>query len=391
MIDRFTWDEIRQLARVEDPAAVTLLMPTYESGREVRQNAVRFKNLLHRAGELLKERGVSAADRDARLSEGEKAIHDESWWQHQGSGLAWMVAGEGCHRYRLPIELPEGVFIGEQFHLRPLVPIPQHDGGFFLLAVSQNRVRLFRGNRFAMERLEPEDLPSDLLSALNIDEYVESLQQHSTAPRNVSGGMMFHGQGGAGMDVQKRDEILPFFRRIDEAFRSHFGEEHRPLVFAGVDFLFPLYKEAADYRHLVSRSVEGNPDDARPDDLQRRALEVLRPIFDKPLREAIEAYHDSVGRREAGHDPAAILQAARDGLVETLLLGEQATSWGRFDEGAQSWEVTDEAAGDSQDLGNLAAVRTLRTGGQVLVCPSTEMPEGHPLVAVYRAPVPAFE
>ena len=388
MIDNLTQDDLRKLARIEDPAAVTLLMPTFESGREVRQNAVRFKNLVTRIHDELKRSGMTPDEIEVRLCDARSLIDDNTWWQHQGRGLAWFSSREGCVRFRLPVEVEEQGILAEHFYLRPLIQVPQQNGNFFLLAVSQNRVRLFRGNRFEMELLDPDKMPSDLRSALNIDEYVESLQQHSTAPRSVSGGMMFHGHGGAGMDVQKQDEILPFFRRIDEAFCSHFGNQKLPLLFAGVDFLFPLYREASDYHWLIDRPIEGNTDESTPSKLQQLALEALAPTFARAVNEALESYHDGIGKLNAGHDASTILTAARDGLVETLLLSDADRCWGIRTDGTDGFELSEENTDGSLDLGNEATIYTLRTGGRVLMCDTERMPDRVSMAAVFRAPIP---
>ncbi len=389
MIDSITWADLRQLAEIDDPATVTLLMPTFESGRDVRQNSIRFKNLVNQLHKELKQAGFGEDQIKSRLRDASALINDDPWWQHQGRGLAWFATATETHRYRLPVELSEQLVVGKHVYLRPLIQVPQENGPFFLLAVSQNQVRLFQGNRFDMEQLHPDDLPSDLRTALNIDEFVQSIQQHSTAPPGDAGDMTFHGQGGAGMEVQKRDEILPFFRRIDRAFCAHFGEQQLPLIFAGVDFLFPLYQEVSDYKWLLDRPVEGNPDHSKPAELQKRALAALQPSLERARDSALETYHDAIGRQEAGHDPSAIMAAARDGLVESLLLSNEEQCWGiRCDEG-ERLELVERETDGAVDLGNEAAVFTLRTGGRVLMCPREKMPEQHTMAAVFRAPIPA--
>ncbi len=389
MIDELTDGDLRTIASVEDPASVSLLMPTFMAGREVRQNAVRFKNLLGKIRETMDRRGFGKSQIESRVGGAEELLRNESWWQHQGHGLAWFADDSGSRAYRLPVDVEERYTLGPHHFLRPLITVPQENRRFFLLAVSQKRVRLFRGDRFRIDHLEPDDLPSDLRSALNIDEFVQSLQQHSTAPREIAGDMTFHGQGGAGMEVQKRDEILPFFRQIDHAFRSHFGEERLPLLFAGVDYLFPIFREASSYTPLVDHPIEGNPDERKPEELQRKAMEVFRAEFDEVIAESVANYHREIGRQEAGADAISILAAARDGLVDSLMLSDGDARWViESSEGGTLRDVDPESEG-AFELGNEAAVWTLRTGGRVLSCPRDKMPDGHTMAALFRAPIPA--
>lgn len=389
MIDDITDDDLRAIAAVEDPLAVSVLMPTFTAGREVRQNKVRFKNLLGKVRETMDRRGIRSDQIESRLGGGEALCENEAWWQHQGHGLAWFADGSGSQTFRLPVEVEERYELGAHHYLRPLIVVPQENRRFFLLAVSQNRVRLFRGDRFQIDQLEPDDLPSDLRSALNIDEFTQSLQQHSTTSRQIAGDMTFHGQGGAGMEVQKRDEILPFFRRLDHVFRSHFGEQRLPLLFAGVDFLFPIFQQASNYAHLVDHPIEGNPDELKPKELQQGAMKAIRCDFDKVIDDAIATYHREVGRHEAGTDAWSILTAARDGLVDTLMLCEGDTRWVVERDAGKNFRDADPGSDGAFELGNEAAVSTLRTGGRVLSCPRDKMPDRHTMAAVFRAPIPA--
>lgn len=60
-MDILTSHQMRRLAEVVDPSCVSLLSPTHPTGRETRQDPIRFKNLLGKAEEALIARGRRAA------------------------------------------------------------------------------------------------------------------------------------------------------------------------------------------------------------------------------------------------------------------------------------------------------------------------------------------
>jgi hypothetical protein len=147
MMDAFTRQHLRRLAEATAEPAVSIYIPSIRAGREVQQNAIRFKNLLKRAATQLTDQGAYAGELRKRFSEVGKLEADEEWWQYQSDCLAVFLAADRQELYRLPIQVNERVVIGPRFHVTPLIPLVQTEGRFYVLAVSQNAVRLLEGLR----------------------------------------------------------------------------------------------------------------------------------------------------------------------------------------------------------------------------------------------------
>jgi hypothetical protein len=420
-MDQFTREHLKELAEVLVEPAVSVYMPTFRSGREVRQNAIRFKNLVKQAYVQLSERGMEDEDARHLLAEASSLEANDDWWQHQSDGLAMFLAPErfDCYRggekngtgsepkrrkpwkissregacsdfftasYRVPLGFEELVTVGKRFHVRPMVRLLQGDGRFYVLAVSQNRVRLFEGTHFSVSELEPNGLPSDLRSALNIDEYTSSLQQHSTGGPDAAGSMLFHGHGGSDSDVKKTDEILPFFRRINTALSAYFDNDRVPLVFAGVEYLFPVFQQACDHKGLVETAVTGNPDDLAAKKIHEQAWAVVEPIFQKSRESAWNHFQALAGSESATDDIGEIIQAAIAGQIDTLLFADGVEHWGVVDD--QSGAVASASPGseDAEELINYAAVHTLINGGAVYAMPPNQFANDKTAGAVLRYP-----
>ncbi|MBD3264957.1 MAG: hypothetical protein GF375_07620, partial [Candidatus Omnitrophica bacterium] len=56
-MDIITKENIKQLFGVKKSNCLSLYMPIVKTGREVRENEIRLKNLLKRSRELLEEKG----------------------------------------------------------------------------------------------------------------------------------------------------------------------------------------------------------------------------------------------------------------------------------------------------------------------------------------------
>lgn len=90
---------------------------------------------------------------------------------------------------------------------------------------------------------------------------------------------MFHGHA---VDAEEnKDEIVQYFREVDRNLRKILHDETAPLVLAGVDFLLPLYKNAAAYTHLLDDGIFGNPEDRRAEDLHAAAWKIVQSHFMK--------------------------------------------------------------------------------------------------------------
>jgi hypothetical protein len=87
----FLANDLDELLACDPQPAVSIYVPTHQAGREVRQDAIRLRNLLSAATKRL-----GAAQRGpeiARLLEPAAAVvDDEDFWRYQDQGLAVFLA-----------------------------------------------------------------------------------------------------------------------------------------------------------------------------------------------------------------------------------------------------------------------------------------------------------
>ncbi len=230
-------DELFSLAADKSEACVSIYMPTYRLGTQTQQDPIRFKNLTREAEEKLIVKGLRSQNaRD--LIQRVQAIDDYLFWQHQSDGLAIFISDNLFSYYCLPLDFPKLVVVSDRFHLKPLLPLLTGDGQFYILALSQNQVRLFQGTRYKVKEVELEDVPTSIAEALKYDDPEKNLQFHTGTAGGASGdrSAMFHGHG-SGNDEQK-DNILRYFRKVNAGLRELLKNQHYPLILAGVDYCY---------------------------------------------------------------------------------------------------------------------------------------------------------
>jgi hypothetical protein len=383
-MDLFTRSHLRTLTQIDDAPCVSIYMPAHRTGPETRQDPIRFKNQLQQATRLLEQRDVRGTALRNLLGPAEKWLKDTHFWQHQGDGLAVFLTPQTQWRFRLPREFDEQVRVNNHFHVNPLLPLLQADGTFYVLAVSQNSCRLLSGTRDAVQELQEADLPADLRSAIGW--WRESqLNLHSMEARPQTRGgdetAMYHGHE---QETHEAD-LAAYFRKIDAGVTAALEGERAPLVFAGVEYLFPIYRQVNRYPGLCEQAVGGSPDEASAAQLHRRAWEVVEPIFRRREEAALESFSQYKAQQRGTDDVATVFAAARSGLVETLMIPLREELPGRYDEPTGEVELTTE--GDTEDLYDRAVLMTLQSSGEVLAVDADRLPEQSRILALLRAPL----
>ncbi len=375
--------ELEALAQRRDSVCVSIYAPMLKAGPETQQNPIRFKNLVRQAGAVLEERGLSPQDARALLEPASALIDDTPFWQHQSDGLAVFVARDFFRSYRLALDVRELVTVEERFHLKPMLPLLSGDGRFYVLALSQKQTRLLEATRDRVRDVDLGDLPTSLTDALGYEVEETHIQYHTGAKTGgPNQSPVYHGQGGGEDDVKV--EIRKFFNLLDKGVDRLIGQKGAPLVLAGVDFLFPLYREVSDYPHLLEGGVPGNPDGLTPEQLHERAWPLVEPVFTREQEEAVSRFRQLAGTGQTSTQLDDVVRSADDGRIDTLFVALGTRVWGAFDRDERTVELTDDNGPGTEDLVDFAAVQTVLKGGKVYAVHPERVPDGDAVAAVYR-------
>jgi len=379
-VDLITKDDLKILMDEQNRLCVSIFMPTHRTAKETQQDRIRLKNLLSEAENTLISVDPSKVN---VLQPAQNLLQESPFWWYQSDGLALFLSSEVFLYYRVPLNFNELVVIIDRFHLKPLLPLFSGDGRFHILAVSQNEIRLFQCTRHSISELHPVSMPESAAEALRYDDPEKQLQFHTgTSVGRGKRPAMFHGQG-VGTDDTK-ENILQYFRQIATGIRDFLCDEEAPLVFAGVDYLFPIYREANTYPNLLGEGISGNPEGLSAKELHERAWSIVEPYFQGTRNEAAAQYRQFAGTGRTSNDLKSIVPAAYRGRVEIVFVALGSQRWGTFDQDNQTAELHDIAEPGDQDLLDFAAIQTLINGGSVYAVEQDKMPTDSPVAAFFR-------
>lgn len=389
-MDIITRDTLKQLATTNSELCVSLFMPTMRVEAESTQNPIRYKNLVKEAHAQIKKQ-VERNQVAQELLKPLEALQDRTgFWQQLSDGLAVFATPSSFEVYRLPLQFDELVMTGHRFHLKPLFPLFATNNRYYVLALSQNQVKLYQGTHYSLTEVDARELPESLVEVLFYDDPEKSLQHHAG---NVVGGRhdsMFHGQGRQDEDQRSRpqDQLRRFFREIDEGVQDILHDEKAPMVLAGVEYYLPIYREVNGYKHLIDDTiVAGNPDSMSTHELHDKAWSVIEEGLLEEQSASIDTFQTQLGRGQlASIDLKEIIPAAYYSRVDTLFVPVGEHQWGQYDATSNAVDLHEEYEAGDDDLLDLAAVHTYLNGGTVHALQRQTMPTDAALAATFRYP-----
>ncbi|MEO5619282.1 MAG: hypothetical protein ABIQ85_00060 [Cypionkella sp.] len=363
--------EIRALIEARADACVSIYLPTTPETQNVTQSRISFGNVTRTALEHLDAAGFDKRRR-AALEEKLLALdEDDDFWRLQANGLAVLTTPDSLQTYRLATEVTTTVEVSDRFYLKPLLramAFPQHA---FVLALSENDVRLVEV--FA-------DHPA---TAIKVPDLPDS---SSDATGRASVNTLGMGTGHGNAQGQK-SLLLKYLRQVNAALRPVLAGRQTPLILAATEPLGPVFRSVNSYPALLAEGIAASPDAMSESALAGAARAVLDGYYAARVKAATALFHERIGSHRATSDLRAVARAATFGAVELLLVDIDEVVPGTVDAtdgsvalattpGAASYGVIDEITG-----------RAILAGGKVLAVRRAEMPDGAAVAAILRYPV----
>ncbi len=384
-MEDLTLDQLISLGQQQHSPSLSMFLPTTRFSDDVQKNLIRYKNLLQEAEQSLKNLGLKPRQVEAFLAPAQDLLVHTYNWRHQYDGLAVFTNGEDFHEFRLPYPVDKQMILAGSYYIKPLLPLFTTTGHYYILALSQQEVRLFEGTQHNIGQIElPEGVPTNLDDFLKLDDPQSRLQFHTGTSQGGLRDGMYHGH--AYTDKEKKALVERYISRVETTVSKFLNEHPAPLVLAGVDYLLPMYRNVSDYWNIIPEGIIGSPEHLDTADLRNKAWPLVEPHFRTEVTTAIAKYQQEVVNRKATDILQDILIGAHAGRIDRLLLASNAKIWGNFD--TTTGEVTHQSARKQSqediELIDLAAVKTLGTGGTVYALAQGDMPSDAPIAAIFR-------
>jgi hypothetical protein len=380
-LDMLSPDALKELTSEQEGPLVSLYIPLSAEGN-ANENPKRLELALADAEVRLGTMGLSPKGCAQFLAPARAYAEKHLSIPHGGKTLALLLSPSKFHAFMLPDEVAQSMQVGPHFCVAPLLPYLRKNADCHVLAVSKNHARLLHMNSEGIHEVEVDGMPGSFAKATEGDDFQDKEMQFHGGGPGGGGGTQFHGQGGAS-DMAK-EELEDYLHKIAKGVDHALKDEKAPLFFAGIEEEFGMFRKHSKYPHLQQHFIHGNPDTLKTEDLYDKAVDLMRPLWDKEREVALEVYGPLSGTGRTSTDTQAILDLSYHGKVDGLLVAEGAMQWGRINPDSGIAELHDSLEAGDSDLIGLAAIHTLQHRGWVRVLAPTQMPEGAAMAAILR-------
>ena len=145
-MEEFTRTDLMGLIKNPQAPCISIYMATKRGGAGRAQEHAGFKNLVREAGQALTRMGTGADTVQSRLASLEALVNDRDFWSRTGDSVAVFADAGGMRAWRLSAAVADRVVVGPRFLILPLIPLLPEAHRFYVLALSQNSVKLFQGD-----------------------------------------------------------------------------------------------------------------------------------------------------------------------------------------------------------------------------------------------------
>lgn len=367
-VDIPTQQDIKALIKRRADACVSLYVPTTPLTQDVGISHTELKKLSKQAfGQL--EGAAFDKRRLALMQEAmDDLLDDDEFWRLQANSLAVLLTPDDIRTFRLANNLHASVEVSDRFHLKPLLRAVAFPHTVYVLAISENAVRLVE----VMADGEPQDikvpgLPKDAASAV----HKSTLNSRGPVGRI---------QGSEGQKVR----LAQYARIVDSAIRPILAGLDVPLILAASEPLASIYRSVNSYAALIADGVTSTDDRTSNGDLAAAVRPVLDHHYETELESVRDTYEERAGSGRAFSDLSDVARAATFGAIDTLLVDIDAIMPGTIDEMSGALVLAKKAGPSQYDVLDEIAGRTINAGGRVFAVRSADIPGGGPTAAILR-------
>jgi hypothetical protein len=363
-------EDLKNLATISGPC-LTILEPVRDPVSQVTKADTRLVAAAQKAEEMLEKKGFSQGDRERFLAPVRNfAVNTE--WAGRGGSVAIFRAPGFTQATFWPDTLAPEVRLGDQFMVLPLLTGLAAERNYWVLALSINRIHLFRGKGREFTEVElPESLPRSLADFTGLDKPDHDLEARSAKgpSSGAAGGVHF---GTTNVPESEAAHLHDYFKTIDRAIHPIMGRNGGdPLVLAAVPRELALYRTVNAYTPLAEESIHGSPDALGHERLHKDALEVVAAHTLTAMDKIRKEMDVAAGRRLLLTDPAEVLAAARLGKVARFFINREATEGGT-------------KALENEEVINSAALAVIHNSGTVVCCEGQVAPDQVAAILRYR-------
>lgn len=295
--------DVRELAKTNGGAYVSIYLPTHRNAPENKQDRIRFKNLINQAEKELEDKFGLKNPSDF-LKEADKLYQDVMFWTHATDGLALLIDEKNTLISKLVGKIPERLVVGERFHLLPLLNYYEFMNESYILDIAKDRFRLYFGSQEGIIEVETPDIAQNF-NELFDDTDTQSTNHHSWRSSKSE------------LDELETEKYLRYVAKGLAEFRK---EQNIPLLVFGTTEVISLFKEYSKGELDIYRLVDKPLSSLHTNQIYDKLKDVLLPRYEKEIESHLSDLNNEIARDRGTDNESLVLREAPSGRIETLFI-----------------------------------------------------------------------
>ena len=365
-MDYLTKEDLLYLYNNQNELLLSIYIPTFKRGTETLQNQIRFKNIIKQIKDKYNDDEFLYSELSEILKAAEVQMDNYEFWQHQSECLAMFLSRKFIKHYRLPLKAEESFYVGKYYYILPLISFLNTNTDFYILYLSQKEISLYSCESFNLKKINLKELSDVISEELNNRDFQKQLQFYTGSGAGGRKDSMFYGTGAK--DLKINEYLLNFFNKIDKSIRKNLIDK-RPLILAGADYIFPIYRQANSYPWIMEDVIHGNPRDMKKNGLMENSATIIKNHLKNEIDEEYIKLLEfkNTDKKRYSEDPGVIIKASQYGKIDQLFLLSGKKVWGKYNESDKDVEILNSPIPEADELLNIAAINTLSNGGSVYI------------------------
>ncbi|MCV0387985.1 MAG: hypothetical protein K5821_16650 [Nitrobacter sp.] len=351
-------------------ACVSIYVPTTPLTQDVEASRIEAGNLAKQAYAQLEAGGLDKRRLALLAEQLDDLLDDDEFWRFQAHSLAIFATPDTIQTFRLANRLQSTIEVADRFLLKPLMRAITFPNEAFVLAISENDVRLIEVfPDLPPQRLQVPGLPKDAASAVKV-----SSLNNRTSLRRV--------MGSEGQKVR----LAQYSRMVDAAIRPILAGRDVPLILAANEPVATIFRSINNNPNLVPETLTVTDDRSTESEIAAAARPILDAAYAREIEGVRALFEQRANDRRATTDISDAARLATFGGIETLLVNFDEIVHGTVDEDTGA-VVFGEEGPDTYGIVDEIMRRALTSGARVIAARKNDIPGAGSLAATLRYPL----
>jgi hypothetical protein len=297
-------------------------------------------------------------------------------YNHNSDGLGVFISKNVQMVMRFPFPVREKVMVGDNFEIRDVVYMIKYDVPYYVLMLSEKRVRLFQGQGNGLSEIKVERLPFEYRET-----YEYSTPSRGSSTLNAQMRSFEHDKS-----TLEHVRISDFFRAADGILAEYLVPGDI-LVLIGAEKSLSLFEQTTDHKEHIIAKVQGNYDHQSLSDLHRLVNEPIGNYRRKQWTDAVESFKERVGEGLGVTGIQDIWTVVQEGRGRTLLVEKDLKIPGFVEHNNGHFlelRPPDETHDVLPDAVDELIEKVLTTGGDVLFTDNNALSAYHGMALITR-------